>query len=136
MTMQTQERERGGIAQAAVPNVSLGCAEDVACRSWQLRVGLRYLVQVPVQQLPRRFVLPTDAVATQGADRVVFIEDGDTFNAQPVHVEYADDEVVVIADDGSLYDGDRVVLSGAFALGLALGRGSEKVDPHAGHNHN
>jgi multidrug efflux pump subunit AcrA (membrane-fusion protein) len=66
----------------------------------------------------------------------VFLPDGRTFRPQPVHVEYADDEVVVVADDGSLFDGDPVVLHGAFALGLALGRGSAKADPHAGHNHN
>jgi multidrug efflux pump subunit AcrA (membrane-fusion protein) len=136
MAMQSQGHERGGIAHAVVSNVALGCAVGVPCRSWQLRVGLRYLVQVPTQQLPGRFVLPTDAVASQGPDRIVFIQNGDTFTAQPVHVEYSDEEVVVIADDGSLFDGDPVVLSGAFALSLAIGRGSEEVDPHAGHSHN
>ncbi len=136
MAMQAQEHERGGIAHAVVSNVALGCAVGVPCRSWQLRVGLRYLVQVPIKRFPNRFVLPTDAVASQGPDWIVFLQNGDTFTRQPVHVEYADEEVVVIADDGSLFDGDRVVLSGAFALGLALGRGDETVDPHAGHSHN
>lgn len=136
MAMQSQEHERGGIGHAVVSNVALGCSAGIACRSWQLRVGLRYLVQVPTQRLPGRFVLPTDAVATQGPDRIIFLQNGDAFAAQPVHVEYADEEVVVIANDGSLFDGDRVVLSGAFALSLAIGRGAEKPDPHAGHSHN
>jgi len=137
MALQSEDGDRGGAAQALIRNVSLGCAPGLACRSWQLRVGLRYLVYVPVQTLPDRFVLPTDAVTSQGADRVVFLENGDTFRPQVVHVEHADDEVVVIADDGSLFDGDRVALGGAFALGLALGgRGNQTADPHAGHNHN
>jgi multidrug efflux pump subunit AcrA (membrane-fusion protein) len=136
MALQAGEGGRGGRAQAVVSNVPLGCATGIACRSWQLRVGLRYLVEVPVRRLPKRFVLPADAVTAIGSDQLVFIEDGDSFRKQPVHVEYADDDVAVIADDGSIYDGDRVVLRGAFALGLALDRGSAAADPHAGHSHN
>ena len=48
---------------------------------------------------------------------------------------YEDDRVAVIANDGSIFPGDPVVKTGAFALGLALQVGSGAVDPHAGHNH-
>jgi len=104
-------------------------------RTWGLRVGLRYLVEIPVQVLPQRFVLPASAVTDNGPERVVFIQDGNTFTSRPVHVEYEDDRVAVIANDGSIFPGDPVVLTGAFALGLALQTGSGAVDPHAGHNH-
>ena len=57
------------------------------------------------------------------------------FRPQPVHVEYEDDRIVVLANDGSLFQGDPVVVRGAFALGLALQAGSGAADPHAGHDH-
>jgi hypothetical protein len=80
-------------------------------------------------------VLPFDAVTRRGPDKVVFLSDGTHFRPQVVHVEYEDDEVVVIADDGSIFEGDPVVTHGAFALGLAVNTGGDKVDPHAGHAH-
>ena len=87
-------------------------------RSWKLRVGLRYLVAVPVEVLEKRFILPAEAVTMDGAERVVMLPDGATFRPQPVHVEYEDDQIVVLANDGSLFPGDPVVVRGAFALGL------------------
>jgi hypothetical protein len=67
---------------------------------------------------------------------VVFLRDGEGFRVQPVHVEHADDRVVVIADDGSIFEDEELVVSGAFALGLALQRtGTATIDPHAGHSH-
>jgi biotin carboxyl carrier protein len=104
-------------------------------RSWKLRVGLRYLVLVPSEVLPQRFVLPAGAVTENGIDRVVFVPDGDSFAPRTVHVEYEDDEVVVIANDGAIFAGETVVKSGAFALGLALQTESGAIDPHAGHDH-
>ena len=41
----------------------------------------------------------------------------------------------MIADDGAIFEDDPVVMSGAFALGLALDTGPQAADPHAGHNH-
>lgn len=130
-----EEGERGGNAFAVVTNEPL-CApgEDSAC-SWALRVGLRYLVKVPVELLTDRFVLPAGAIASRGRGRVVFLQDGASFVAVPVHVEHEDHEVIVIADDGGLFEGDPVVMSGAFSLSLALQVESAAADPHAGHNH-
>ena len=136
MATQGEEGGRGGRAYAVVTNQVLGGPAGTS-RSWALRVGLRYIVEVPIRVFENRFVLPFDAVTKQGPDRIAFLEDGDTFRPQVVHVEYEDDEIVVIADDGSLYEGDPVVTHGAFALGLAIDTGGgEKVDPHAGHSHN
>jgi biotin carboxyl carrier protein len=125
--------ERGAVAYVICSNEPVGGGDGA--RSWRLRVGLRYLVSVPVETLEGRFVLPAGAVTDQGAEKVVFLRDGKTFLAKPVHVEYEDDEIVVIANDGAIFDGDEVVKTGAFALGLAMQAGSGAVDPHAGHNH-
>ena len=135
LAMQGADDARGGLATALVENIPLACGTAVLCRSWQLRVGLRYMVQVPVERWEKRFVLPAAAVTQRGADRIVFIQNGSTFTPQPVTVEYTDDEIAVIADDGSIYEDDPGVMSGAFALGLALDTGPQAADPHAGHNH-
>ena len=129
-----EQEERGSVAHVICRNESVR-PDAASARSWALRVGLRYLVHVPVAELKARFVFPAGAVTDDGPEKVVFMEDGKTFLAKPVHVEYADDQIVVIANDGSIFEGDPVVMSGAFALGLALQTGSGAVDPHAGHNH-
>ena len=130
----TEAHERGGRAYARAPNERL-CPEgvEIAC-SWQLRVGLRYVVQIPVDRMEKRFVFPVGAVTSRGPDRVVYIQDGETFRAQPVRVEFEDDEWTVVADDGGIFEDDPVVQSGAFALGIALQAGNENADTH-GHSH-
>jgi hypothetical protein len=125
---------RGALAILRATNTAV-VGPDGGSRSWGLRVGLRYLVEIPVQVLPQRFVLPASAVTDSGPERVVFVEEGSSFTARPVHVEYEDDRVAVIANDGAIFPADPVVMTGAFALGLALRTGSGAVDPHAGHNH-
>ncbi len=128
-----------GAAFAAAENAPLAEHTDPAGavhRTWKLREGIRYLVQVPVERLPGRFVLPASAVVLRGSDMVVLLEDGDTFRAVPVRVEHLDARVAVVANDGAIFQGDRVVLRGAYALSLALQAGSgSAVDPHAGHSH-
>jgi multidrug efflux pump subunit AcrA (membrane-fusion protein) len=129
------EEERGARAYVVCRNEAVQAAGADGARSWRLRVGLRYLVLVPVERLEGRFVLPAGAVTDDGPRKVVFLQDGDTFLAKPVYVEYEDDEVVVIANDGAIFPGDPVALTGAFALGMALQTGSGAADPHAGHSH-
>jgi multidrug efflux pump subunit AcrA (membrane-fusion protein) len=129
------EEERGALAYVICRNEAVRAKDVGDVRSWRLRVGLRYLVLVPIERLAERFVLPAGAVTDDGPRKVVFLQDGDMFLAKPVYVEYEDDEVVVVANDGALFPGDSVALTGAFALGLALQTGSGPVDPHAGHSH-
>ncbi len=128
-----------GAAFAAAQNAPLGERTDpsgAVYRTWKLREGIRYLVQVPVERLAGRFVLPASSVVLRGSDMVVLLEDGDTFRAVPVRVEHLDARVAVVANDGAIFPGDRVVLRGAYALSLALQAGSgAAVDPHAGHSH-
>ena len=135
MATYAETSELGGRAYADATNTRLCPAGEAIACSWQLRVGLRYVVRVPVQQLPGRFVLPAGAVTNQGTKRIVYIQSGDTFGEQAVTVEYEDHEVTVVADDGAIFEDDPIALSGAFALSLALQSESAVVDPHAGHSH-
>ncbi|MHC4777975.1 MAG: efflux RND transporter periplasmic adaptor subunit [Planctomycetota bacterium] len=89
-------------------------------RSWRLREGMRYMVRLPVKSLPGVFALPRGAVIRDGAEKVVFLRSGESFKSQPVHVVHEDFELAVVADDGAIFPGDPVVLSGAFPLHLAL----------------
>lgn len=104
--------------------------------SWRFRPGQRMQLQIPVETLPNRIVLPADAIAQDGAEIYVFTPNGDKFERRTVHVEYKDQRTVVIANDGALFPGSGVAVSGAKQLQLQLKNQSGGApDPHAGHNH-
>lgn len=105
-------------------------------RSWKIRVGTRYMIRVPQQQFQEVFVVPSNSVVEEGAERQVFLQDGDTYKPAKVVVLYQNDEVAVLSKDSEIFAGDAVVVQGAFALGLALkAQTGGAVDAHAGHNH-
>lgn len=105
-------------------------------RTWKLRPGQRYMLRVPAEVMESVYVLPSAAVTDDGPDKVVFLQDGESFKPAKVVVRYQDDEVAVLdAKHSELFPGDRVVQSGAFGLNLALKAGSGTIDPHAGHSH-
>ncbi len=120
-------------AWLACENTPLAQGEESLQRSWQLRSGLQYVLQVPLQTIEQGYVLPREAVVELGPDQVVFMEDGDSFRAIPVEVIFTDHSMVVLRNVG-IYPGDRLVTHGAFALSLAL-QSNQKEDPHAGHSH-
>jgi len=132
-------RAAHGAAYAMARNTPLAEQVDpggAVHRTWKLREGIRYLVHVPVERLPGRFVLPPSAIVLRGSEMIVLLEDGDTFRPVPVRVEHMDSRVAVVANDGAIFEGDRIVLRGAYALSLALQAGSgPAADPHAGHDH-
>lgn len=104
--------------------------------SWQYKPGQRVQLTVPVEQWKDRIVLPVQAIAQDGIETYAFTPNGDHFDRRPVHVEYRDRHSVVIANDGSLFPGDQVVLAGAQQMQLALkNKSGGGIDPHAGHNH-
>ncbi|HEB53479.1 MAG TPA: hypothetical protein ENI87_09520 [bacterium] len=107
-----------------------------AARTWALRSGTRYLLHVPTVKHENVFVLPSAAVTEDGPNKVVFLQDGDSFKSVPIEIAYQDDEVVVIptTKNIALFPGDPVVQYGAFELGMAM-KGSDPADAHAGHNH-
>jgi len=129
----------GTVAYVRVKNEALKTADEGGrgkYRTWQLRAGQRYMLRLPTEKLEDVYVLPSGAVTDDATDRVVFIQDGNSFKTAKVVVLHQDDEVAVIsARDSELFPGDSVVQNNAFALGLALKSGSGAVDAHAGHNH-
>lgn len=103
---------------------------------WRFRPGQRMQLRIPVEHWPNRIVLPADALVREGAESYVFQENGNHFDRRPVQVEYRDQSAVVIAQDGSLFPGDSVAVSGAQQLQMALkNKSGGAIDPHAGHNH-
>jgi cobalt-zinc-cadmium efflux system membrane fusion protein len=104
--------------------------------TWQYKPGQRMQLRVPVEKWADRIVLPIDAVAKEGVEFYVFQQNGDHFDRVPVQVEYQDQFWMVIANDGSVFPGDTVAMSGAHQLQMALkNKAGGGVDPHAGHNH-
>jgi multidrug efflux pump subunit AcrA (membrane-fusion protein) len=136
LTGSTPEEEGGALAHAGnralheheVPGLGRS-------RTWLLRPGLKLAVRVPVERWPGCFVLPADAIAYRAAEAVVLLEDGETFKPVPVRLEHHDARVAIVPPKGGIIPGDRIVLHGAPALGMALLAGQGGADPHAGHNH-
>ena len=103
---------------------------------WKYKPGQRVQIQVPVEQWKDRIVLPVDAIAQDGAESYVFQQNGDKFDRRPVHVEYRDQSSVVIANDGSIFPGDKVAITCAHQLLFEIkNKAGGAPDPHAGHNH-
>jgi multidrug efflux pump subunit AcrA (membrane-fusion protein) len=104
--------------------------------SWRYRPGQRTQLRIPVETWHDQLVLPSDAVVQESAEAYVFTANGDHFDRRPVHVQYKDQLWVVLANDGSIFPGDVVAVSGARQLQLALkNKAGGGIDPHAGHNH-
>ncbi|GMV84021.1 MAG: hypothetical protein AMXMBFR7_52050 [Planctomycetota bacterium] len=133
--------DHGTAGIAATANEPLKVRDEGArgtFRTWKLRQGQRYRLNIPTKQFESVYVFPADAVTEDGPDRIVFLQNGDTFKPVKVEVLHSDHEVVVVANNEltEIFPGDPVVYRGAFALGLALKVGSgAAVDPHAGHSH-
>ena len=126
------QNELGGNQDLKSP----GAIGSVTYRSWKLHEGTRYQLRIPVKTLKDVYVLPADALADDGPDKVVYIQNGDSFKPAKVVVLYQDHDVVVLDSKTSeLFPGDSVVQTGAFGLSLALKSSGGAIDPHAGHNH-
>jgi membrane fusion protein, heavy metal efflux system len=103
---------------------------------WRFKPGQRTQLRIPVEHWTDRIVLPVEAVAQEGAEAYVFETNDGHFDRRAVHVEYRDQESVVIANDGVLAAGKKVVVAGAYQIHLAMkNKAGGAPDPHAGHNH-
>lgn len=101
---------------------------------WRFRPGQKVRIQVRVEKLENVFVLPSDAVAREGADAFVFTQNVNTFYRKPVHVVLQDRQHVVVANDGSIAPGSYVVQSAAAQLSRMVKAGSSGV-PKGYHVH-
>jgi cobalt-zinc-cadmium efflux system membrane fusion protein len=124
---------------ARLPNKLLRDATSADGRrfvDWQFKPGQRVQLRVPVETWNDCLVLPAGAVAREGAESYVFQASGNAFQRRPVHEKYRDQISVVIANDGSIFAGDYVALSGAQQLLTAIkNKSGGGIDPHAGHDH-
>lgn len=104
--------------------------------SWRYRPGQRVQLEIPVETLSDRIVLPIAAIAQDATETYVFTPNGNQWERRSVHVEYRDQRHAVIANDGALFPGDRVALTGAQQLQVAVkNKSGGAIDPHAGHSH-
>lgn len=104
--------------------------------AWRFKPGQRMELRIPTQRWENHLVLPTAAVAQDGPERYVFVQNGKAFRRQPVHVIRQDRRSVVVANDGSLYPGTAIALTSAHQLQMALvNQTTGGIDPHAGHSH-
>ncbi len=104
--------------------------------TWKYKPGQRVQLRVPIEKLPDCIVLPATAVAKDGLETYVFQQNGRNFQRRPVQVAVQDPLSVVIANDGSLFPGDKVAANGAQQMLIALkNKSGGAIDPHAGHNH-
>ena len=104
--------------------------------SWKYRPGQRLQLRIPVEEWVDQIVLPVEAVTREGADAYVFRQYGSHFDRVPVHVLYADQQAIVVANDGSLKPGAVIAMRAAHQMQMALKiKAGGGADPHAGHNH-
>ncbi|MCC9599542.1 efflux RND transporter periplasmic adaptor subunit [Stieleria sp. JC731] len=104
--------------------------------SWRYKPGQRLTIRVPLQMLDEAIVVPKEAVAEEGPERYVFVENDHHFDRVSVHVLAQDSVNVAIANDGQLWPGQTVAVSGSHQLQMAIkNKSGGAIDPHAGHNH-
>lgn len=103
---------------------------------WRFKPGQRMELQVPVSEWKDEIVVPVEAVVAEGAEVYVYQQNGEHFDQVPVSVKYRDQISAVIANDGTLFPGDKIAARGAYEMHLTLkNQSGGGVDPHAGHNH-
>jgi biotin carboxyl carrier protein len=103
-------------------------------RVWRFRPGQRVRLEVPLEEFTRVFVLPIEAVVREGPEVYAFRQNGEAFDRKPVHVMHQDRRNVVIANDGSLFEGNVVAINAASQLNRALKAKSAGGEEH-GHEH-
>jgi len=104
--------------------------------SWAYKPGQRLTIRLPESQIQNAIVVPKEAIAEEGPERYVFVENGDHFDRIPVHVLAKDSINVAIANDGQVWPGQTIAVSGAHQLQMVVkNQSGGAIDPHAGHTH-
>ena len=135
---EVDSRSRALHFYVGLPNKSVRDVERNGRRflTWKYRPGQRMQLRIPVGVWKDVIVLPVDAIAQEGPEYYVFVENGKEFVRRAVIVKYKDQFEAVIEYDGSISPGDRVAMNGAHQLLMALkNQAGSAVDPHAGHTH-
>jgi multidrug efflux pump subunit AcrA (membrane-fusion protein) len=101
---------------------------------WRFRPGQRVRLMVRTDAIHNVFILPTEAVARDGAEAYVFRQNGDVFDRKPVHVVFQDRRNIVIANDGSVPPGIYVAQLGAAQLNRMV-KSQDSTMPKGFHIH-
>ncbi len=102
---------------------------------WRFRPGQRVRLRVPVEKLDGVYVVPADAVARDGAEAFVFLQNGSAFDRTPVRVLHEDAGEVVLSSEG-LGANAVIAVNNAAALNRALRpKAGEHGHDHHGHDH-
>jgi membrane fusion protein, heavy metal efflux system len=105
-----------------------------AARRWRFRPGERVMLHVPVEQFIGQIVVPLGAVVREGPEAYVFRANGDVFDRKPVNVLFEDEHHAVIANDGSIAEGNLIAQNNAAHLNRVL-KAKEAGHDHHGHSH-
>ncbi len=100
--------------------------------NWRFKPGQRCELNVETETLTDVFVVPTGAVARDGAEAFVFEYGGEEEGAtiwtkRPVVARLQTSREVVLADDGSIESGAKIAKSGAYQLYVASIAGNGKL---------
>lgn len=93
-------------------------------------------VHIVTQASVEAMTVPRQAIISDGAEKFVFVENGDTYAKLNVVVGLEDDRYVEIRD--GLFPGDRVVSRGGYELHAAQALSAQQTrggDGHTGHAH-
>lgn len=118
-------------AQFNIVNKPLSSSNNMV---WQYMPGDQCILMIPEKQFDTALVLPRTAVVEEGFKRFVFMESGNTFEKVEVSTLFMDKQMVVLGAETSLFEGDRVVFSGAYELNIAM-KEPVKLTGHEGHSH-
>ncbi len=102
---------------------------------WRFRPGQKVKILVRVEKLDPVFVLPADAVASDGPEAFVFTQNVNTFQRKSVRILLHDRQKVVLANDGTLLPGTYVVQSAAEQLNRMVKSGDSSGVPKGFHIH-
>ncbi|WP_404309430.1 efflux RND transporter periplasmic adaptor subunit [Neorhodopirellula lusitana] len=104
--------------------------------SWRYKPGQRLTVRLPVSRFENAIVVPKAAVAEEGPERFLFVQNGNHFDRVSVEVLALDSVHVAIKNDGQVWPGQTIAVSGAHQLQMEMkNKSGGAIDPHAGHNH-
>ena len=109
-------------------------AGGIFYRNWRFRPGQKVRLQLPIEYLKNRMVLPLDAVVREGANAFVFRVNGRLIERVPVVIDHQDVNNVVLGRGSRIYVGDLLALNQAYQLNLMLRQNESSHAPHE-HDH-
>lgn len=101
---------------------------------WRYRPGQRVRLHIPISRLNNVFVLPAEAVARDGAEAFIFVQNANTYIRTSVRVLLHDRGKAIVADDGDLIEGTYVAQNCAAQLNRMVKSQSNSV-PEGYHVH-